>query len=145
MKVIYLKNNGGCKKDDIKEVAEGYARNFLIPQEIAVLATPENLARMKKELAAKAQKTEISLGDAEKSAKKINGRRIEILGKANEAGKLYAAISDDQIKSELKKLGVNIDLAKIISASHLKEAGNYQVQVDFGHGIISNITVIVKI
>ena len=144
MKVVYLKNNAGCKRGDVKEVSEGHFRNLLAPQNIAVLATAENINKIKNELVKQDKKKLDVLSDAKKMAEKVRGKKVEIKAKANESGKLYAAVSEDEIRNGLKRLGLNIGEAKIV-ASHLKEAGAYDVKVDFGHSISSNIKVIVKI
>ena len=145
MKIIYLKNNGGCKKGDIKEVAEGHARNFLIPQGLAVLATSENISRVKKELDKKEKTKIVAVDQAKIIADKINGKRIEIRAKANKEGKLYAAISEVEVKTVLKKQGFNIGEAKIVFPTHIKEAGDFTVTVDFGSGISSTIIILVRV
>jgi large subunit ribosomal protein L9 len=145
MKVIFLKKNGGNKRGDVKEAAEGYARNFLLPQGIAVLATPENLAKIKAEVTKVGKQQNDSLSAFKVMTGKINGKKVEIKGKANEAGKLYAAVSEADIKSALKRLGFDVGTARIVDTHQLKEAGDYKVKVDFGHSISSNIKVTVKI
>lgn len=145
MQVVYLKNSDGHKRGDVKEVAEGFARNFLLPQQVAILATPDNIKKIKSELGKQDKQKKEVVSGAQKLADKIRYKKIEIKGKANAAGKLYAAISETEIKNELKRLGYNIGTAKIVSSSHLKEAGEYEVKVDFGHSINSNIKVVVKV
>lgn len=145
MKIIYLKNHDGHQRGEIKEVAEGYARNFLLPQGLAVLATPENSGKFKKE---SEQKQKIQTKHqlvSRQLAEKINGRKVEIKAKANPAGKLYAAISEIEVKNGLKKIGSDVGEAKVIFSNHLKEAGEYPVKVDFGGGIFSNIIVAVRV
>ena len=145
MKVIYLKTTGGNKWGDVKEVAEGYARNFLLPQQLALLATPENIAKIKTELGKQDKNKQNDLAEAKLLADKIRGKKIEIKGKANEIGKLYASISEADIKAGFKRLGFNLGQAKILNSNHLKEVGEYDLKLDFGHGINSNIIVSVKV
>lgn len=145
MKVIYLKNEGGYKKGEIKDVAEGYFRNLLSPKGIAIVATEANIAKIKKELDKKTKEAVGSLNEAQKLAKAIEGRKIEIMAKANEAGKLYAAVGGDEVLAVLSKQGAKVAGAKVIFASHIKEPGNYKVKVDFGHGIMSEINVSVRV
>ncbi len=145
MKIIYLKNEGGHKKGDMKEVAEGYFMNFLSPKGLALPATKENIARVKKELENKTKVLTVNTRESEKVAKSIAGRKVEIKAKANEAGKLYAAVSGDEVLAVLSKQGAKVNDAKVIFASHIKEPGNYKVKVDFGHGILSEINVVVRV
>lgn len=145
MKVIYLKNEGGCKKGDIKEVAEGYFRNLLAPKGVAVVAKDVNISKIKKELDKKAKEVSGSLNEAQKLAKVIEGRKVEIVAKANDAGKLYAAVSGDEVLAALIKQGAKVKGAKVVFDSHIKESGNHKAKIDFGHGILSEITITVRV
>lgn len=145
MQIIYLKNTGGHKRGEVKEVAEGYFRNFLSAQGLAVLATPDIVKKIKNELNKKVTEKVKSISSDRGLADKIKGKKIEIKAKANPAGKLYASVSEAQIKEELKRLGFDLKSAKIVLGEHLKEAGDYEVKVDFGHGIISKIKVAVRV
>ena len=145
MKVIFLKNDKNYKKGEIKEVAEGYARNFLLPEGVALPATVENVKKLSKVADKKEKEKSQDLNKFKLLAQKLNGKKIEIIGKAGESGKLYAAIGDKEIKERLRILGFDIALAKVSSAEHLKEVGEYEVLVDFGRGVIAKIIVAIKI
>lgn len=145
MKVVYLKNTGGYKRGDIKEVAEGYARNFLLPQQLAAPATRDNLAKLKQEVDKTAKVKVAAIDKSKVLADKIKGKRVEIKAKANNEGKLYAAISEKEVKAALQRLGFDIKDAKIIFPVHIKEAGDYEVTVDFGSGIHSSIIILVRL
>ena len=145
MKVIFLKKNGGNKRGDIKEAAEGYARNFLLPKNIAVEATESNVKKIKSEVNKQVKQKDDTLEVFKILAGKINGKKVEIKAKANEAGKLYAAISEMEIKAALKRLGFDVAATKISGTHDIKEAGEYAVKVDFGHGIVSTLKVAVKV
>ncbi len=145
MKIIYLKNSGGHKRGDIKEVAEGYFRNLLLPQGIAVIATTENINKIKNELVKKNQESVGNLNELKKLSESLNGRKIEIIAKANEAGKLYASISGDEVLKHLANLGVKVSGVKVVFQSPIKEPGHYQAKLDFGRGFFSNIKISVAI
>lgn len=145
MKVVFLKNGREHKKGEIKDVAEGYFRNFLLPKGLAVIATEINVAKIKKELNKKNKEVSGNLNEARKLAQIIEGSKIEIVVKANEAGKLYAAINSRDILSALTKQGVNVADAKVIFDSHIKEPGNYRVKIDLNYGIISEINVLISV
>lgn len=145
MRVIYLKNVGGIKRGEIREATEGHAMNFLLPQGVAAKATPELIRKLQSEAVAIIKEKKETASATSQLADKIRGRRVEIKSKANEAGKLYAAISAEEVKNSLKKIGFDLGAAAIIFPIHIKEAGTYKVEVDFGKGIKSAITVIVRV
>jgi len=131
MQVIFLqdiKNSG--KKGEIKQVADGYALNFLIPQKLAIAATPDKI----KKLAAAHEKIikeqQRIQSEIEKIIAKISNKKIIIQKPASEKGKLFAAISADDIASVLKKnFGIDIDQEKIKLKKHLKEIGEHKVEI----------------
>ncbi len=131
MKLILLKNikklgNSG----NIIEVKSGYAMNFLIPQKIAVLATPKKIKELEKENQ-KIQKKKIQLTDnLENIIKKINNKKIKILKQASEKGKLFASISQDEILLAVKN-NFKVDLSnyKIKIKEHLKKIGEHKLNL----------------
>ncbi|MFA5021259.1 MAG: 50S ribosomal protein L9 [Patescibacteria group bacterium] len=146
MKLLFLKDvKGTAKRGELKEVTEGYAMNFLLPKNLAVLATAENLAKSGKELDRKIKVKKTVVDQSRLLADRIRGRKIELKAKANPAGKLYAAINEAEVKQELARLGFNIKNAKVIFKEHIKEAGDYKAAVDFGGGIHSAITILVRV
>ncbi|MFA6525971.1 MAG: 50S ribosomal protein L9 [Candidatus Buchananbacteria bacterium] len=146
MKILFVKDvKGTAKRGEIKDVAEGYGLNFLIPQGFAVMSTPENMAKMKRESEKKVKTKEKVIDQSKVLADKIKGKRIEIKAKANEAGKLYASVSEAEVKSALKLKGFDIRDAKVIFPTHIKEAGDFEVTLDFGAGIQSSIIILVRV
>lgn len=144
MKVILLqdvKNIG--KSGDIKEVSDGYARNFLLPKKLAEVATPE--ATKKVEIM-KAQEAEVQQADLEKTqalAESLQGRDIVISAKEKD-GKLFGSINTKTIAKELKKENLEIDEKSIILPEAIKEIGEYEVKIELDHGIEASILVIVE-
>lgn len=146
MKILFIKDvKGTAKRGDVKEIAEGYAMNFLLPQGLAIMATADNLAKMKKELAKKLQMKAVVEDKSKVMADKIRGLKLEIKAKANNEGKLYASVSEQEVKAVLLKKGFNIKDAKIIFNGHIKEAGDFEVKVDFGAGIFSTVIIMARI
>jgi large subunit ribosomal protein L9 len=145
MKLIYLKKHGSNKRGEIKEVADGYARNFLLPDGVALPATAENIKKVASGVEKKEAVINRDLNKFKLLVQKLKGKKIEIMGKAGDSGKLYAAIGEKEIKEKLKVLGFDVSSAKIVTQEHLKEAGEYEVLVDFGHQLVAKIIVIVKI
>lgn len=145
MRVIYLKNVGNIKRGEVREVTEGHALNFLLPQGVVAKATSELIRKLQSESVSIIKEKKETVSAAWKMSEKIRGRKIEIKAKANEAGKLYASVSADEVKGALKRLGFDIGGATIEFSNHIKEAGEYKVGVDFGKGIKSFINVIVRV
>jgi large subunit ribosomal protein L9 len=144
MKVIILKEKGGLGKvGDVKEVAGGYARNFLIPEGIAKPATEgaEKEIEILKETQTK--KSEEELKSAEELAESLEGLSIEISAKADESGKLFAAISQEDISKALEKNGFKVEKSKINIAEPIKEVGEYEVMINLDHGLEARIEVVV--
>ena len=143
MKVILLKNIAGLGKvDDIKEVADGYARNFLFVKNLAVPASKNVVEQVGLREKRKKKKQVKDLEQQQVLASKIDGIEIEIKEKVNKTGSLYAAVGDTKISKELAKLGYKIDKSQIITKP-IKEVGQYKVKIKLGHGLESEIDVTV--
>ena len=106
--------------DEIVKVRPGYARNFLIPNGLAIIANEENrkvLAETMKQRAHKAQKIK---GGAEEQAKKLEAMVIKIGAKVGESGKIYGSVNALQLADALSKLGVEVDRKKIhLDSEHI--------------------------
>ena len=117
--------------DEIVKVRPGYARNFLIPNGLAIIANEENrkvLAETMKQRAHKAQKIK---GGAEEQAKKLEAMVIKIGAKVGESGKIYGSVNALQLADALSKLGVEIDRKKIhLDSDHIKTLGTYSAVVN---------------
>lgn len=145
MKVILIQPvNGLGEAGAVKEVADGYGGNFLIPRELAQLATEENVSKWLKDQERKARIAEIDLALTEKIAEQLNGLVLEIVGKANEAGKLYAAVNNIMIAKKLKEMGFDLEKEQILLIEPIKEPGEYQVMVSLDHGLEAEINLTVS-
>jgi large subunit ribosomal protein L9 len=145
MKVILLEDveNLG-KKWDVKEVADGYARNFLIPQILvkpASSAEIEQAEKMRAETEAKAQK---ELAGVEKTASQLDGYELKIPMQVGEDGQLYAAVNSQKISSVLGAEGFKVSQKQIKIAEPIKELGEFPVMIEFDHGLEVEIRVIVE-
>lgn len=143
MKVILLKDMKGLgKKGEIKEAADGYARNFLLPGDLAQPATAENIFKLKRQAEEKTRMAVKDLLSAEKMASKIDGQSVEIKTKANEEGRFYAAIGAAAIAKKLKEKNFEIKKEQILLAEPIKEAGEFAVKIYLDHNLEAEITVI---
>jgi large subunit ribosomal protein L9 len=142
MKVILLadvKKLG--KKDQIIEVSDGYAVNFLFPRRLAVQVTKKSVEVLdtqqeeRKELAAKMK------ADAEELAKKLDTITLTFKVKTGREGKLFGAISLKQVAEELAKLGIEIDKRKFVDKGPLDELGFHHIGVELYKGVIGKVHV----
>ncbi len=145
MKVILTKdvqnlgNNG-----DIKDVADGYARNFLIPGGSAKIATKNAIKQSEEIRVKRAKQSEESLKLAEKTASKLDGFVVKIKAKAEDNGKLYAAVRSEEISAYLIEKGFQINKDNIVIEKPIKEIGDYEVVINFEHGLEVRIKVVVE-
>lgn len=142
MEVLFCKDvKGVAKAGEIKQVKDGYARNFLFKQKLAVAATKENKEQLKK-LQEKLYREEQSKENTAKElAKKIDGLKLTFIRKAGEKGKLYGAVTDQDISDELKKLNINVDKKHINLDSPIKEVGTQKVIISLYKDIKATVEV----
>ena len=139
MKVIFLKDVPGTgSSGGVKTVADGYARNFLLKNKLARVATDKAMQEMKNKEVKSVKKAEQELKKYQKIATKLDGAEIEIIEKTNAGGRLYAALSKAKILKAIKEqLGIELETKQIRLDSPIKEAGDYEVRTRFGfdHGL----------
>ena len=143
-KVLFLKagvKNVG-KKGQIKNVPDGYARNFLLARKLAAIATPASVTHLKQEDDKKKLQTSLEKQVVQKLANDIDGKRIIIKARAKD-GKLFGSITAKEIALEIKKLGVLIP-EKAIAAEHIKDLGEKKVTISLDFGIKATITLAVE-
>ena len=144
MKVIILKETEELGKvGNTREVADGYARNFLIPKGIAKPATEGAEKEIETLKETQAKKSEEELKTAEELAESMEGLSLEISAKADESGKLFGAISQEDIAKALKEDGFKIEKSKINISEPIKEIGEHEAIVSFDHGLEARVGIIV--
>lgn len=145
MKVILNTDvKGQGKKGEMKEVSDGYARNYLIPRGMATEATADNLNAFKLKEKAKAAQMAKEKALAEENAKKLGQVQVVIRAKAGNGGKLFGAITSQEISRALKEqFDIDIEKNKIVQADPIKSFGSYTVKAKFGYEISGNINLLV--
>lgn len=145
MQIILLQNveNLG-EKNDIKEVKDGYARNFLIPKGLAKKATKEALKVLERQAEAKKIRNEKELGEAQKLVSKIDGQEIIITVKVGEKEQLFESITTQNILGELKKLNFKIKNNQIELSEPIKRLGEFPIKIKFEHNLEAEIKVIIS-
>jgi len=130
MKVVLLKNIPSIGKiGDVREVKEGYAKNFLIPKKLAEAANQRKV----QELSAKQKKEEKKKKSAEKNkqriASNINGKTLKLKLQADNTGTLYKKLTARYIVSQLKKSGLDITEKELVLNSPIKKTGEYTIEL----------------
>ena len=145
MKVILKADvRGKGKKGQMIEVAEGYARNFLMPKGLAVLATADAVNTMRLQEKAKAKADTEAKAAATEIAEKLKGLQVKVVSKGGEGGKLFGAVTGREISAALKEQhGVDIDSKKLVLDEPIKSFGSYQVKAKLGFEISGTVYVIV--
>lgn len=145
MKVVLLKDvpKKGYKGDVIN-VNEGYARNFLFPQSLAVQATEEAIRKLEQEKKQKSKKDDKAMKVAAATAKKLDGFELKLAEKANDDGGLYAAVTAEVIAKALKKAKIDVAPEAVELMDPIKEVGEREVLVNLPHGFEATIRLIIE-
>lgn len=140
MKVVLLKDVAKVgRKDEIKEISDGYALNFLIPRGLAVQATAQKVAEVQKRRAAEGLAKEVHTGEIISILKKVNGTRVVMKAKANEQGHLFKALRKEDIA---EAAGIESSLIAD-QGTAIKQTGEHTVRLSHG-GESSEIAVVVE-
>ena len=144
MKVILLKDVRGVGKYlEVKNVADGYAANFLFPQKLAEPATEEKVAQFERQKAAHAAELAKQEEQQDKKVLNLRGKKITISARATEKGGLFKTITAKDIAAEIRKLKLEIS-EKAIASGHLRELGTHEVKITLNHGTIFTIKVTIE-
>lgn len=144
MKIVLLKDIKTLgQADDIKDVSDGYARNFLIVRGLAAFADKAALAQAEKIKTERARLAELELKDTEALVKKLDEQEFTIKAKAKD-GKLFSGIGSAEIIEAIAKAGFKLPLSAIKLAKRLKEVGEHEVELHLPHNLEAKIKVIIK-
>ncbi len=140
MKIIFLKDvkNVG-RRGEIKEVSDGYAKNFLLPQEIAELATEKTIKNINIERAA----AEKEIIEKQKKIKQIEDEiKLEFRLKTGKKGEVYGSVTKEEIKQSLQQM--NLGAIEITLHKPLKKIGEHTIDISFGQNITGKIHISIK-
>ncbi|MDO4377184.1 MAG: 50S ribosomal protein L9 [bacterium] len=142
MKVIFLKDvKGQGKKDEIKEVKDGYAMNYLIKNKYAVRYSETGNKILKEQISDRLKKEEIDIKNAKDVALRLKKVVITFKVKTGKNDMVFGSISSKQIKEELDKLGFNIDKKKIILDNPVSSLGHHIVKIELYKEVIGEVDV----
>lgn len=145
MKVVLLQDvKGTGKKDELVNVSDGYARNFLMPHKLAKEATAGVLNELQSKQASIDHKKEVELAEAKKAAEKMDQKTFIIKAKAGENDRLFGSVTPKEIAAAIEKeTGVAVDKRKIALESDIKSFGNYEVSVKVHTGVSATVFITV--
>ncbi len=143
MKVIFLQDvKGSGKKGEVKNVADGYARNMLLPKGYAVEATAQNMSKLQGQQSSAQHKIDLEIQAAKEAAAKINGKKVNIKAKAGSNGKLFGSVTASNVADAIsEQLEVKVDKKKIVLSADIKNFGSYTAVVKLYNGISETIDV----
>ena len=145
MKVIFNADvKGQGKKGELKEVSDGYARNYLLPRKLASEATPDVLNTFKLKEKAKQAAAAAERAKALENAAKLENLIVRVPAKAGSNGKLFGSVTSKEISEALaKQYDIDIEKQKIVQPEPIKTFGSYEVKCKFGYEISGTIHVLV--
>lgn len=142
MKVVLLKDVENLGKEgEIKAVANGFARNFLFPKNMAEPATQAAVQSAKKRKEEKSEKAKFELEEAQNLAEQLEGREIFVKVK-EEGGRIFGSVNEKTIAKMLKDEGLKINPENVKLAEPIREMGEYEAQIGLDHGLEANIKII---
>ena len=143
MKVIFLQDvKGSGKKGEVKNVADGYARNFLIGKGLAVEATAKNMNLLDGQKASEQHKKDVEKQNAEDIKAAIDGKKIVAPAKAGSNGKLFGSVTTGTIAELIEKqFGKKIEKKKISLKSDIKNFGTYEADIKLYNGVSAKVTI----
>ncbi|MBO5379659.1 MAG: 50S ribosomal protein L9 [Clostridia bacterium] len=143
MKVVLLQDvKAQGKKNDIVEVSEGYARNFLFPKKLAIPADAKAINDIKNKKSSEAHKIEVEKAAARELAAKLEGITVKLNIEGGSEGRLYGAVTAKDIAEALKsQFGIEIDKRKIMLDAPIKAYGTYKIDAKLYQEVSGKVTV----
>jgi len=145
MKVLFLEDvEGVAHGGDVKEVKRGFAKNYLLPKNIAVIATKTSLERIPK-LKVEADKNRIQrLNDMKEMASEIDGMRVNLPMRSGPTGKLYGSVTNNMIASELSSISSkDIQRRMIVLPESIRQLGLFEISLNLLQEVQANISLLV--
>jgi len=131
-------------RGEVVEVAEGYARNFLLPRKLALEASPGNMKRLEKMRAAFAKKAAVEVADAQRLAELLAGVSLEISRKSGENDQLFGSVTSADVADALAAQGYTIDKRKIQLAEPIKSIGHFEVPIKLHREVTASVKLAVN-
>jgi len=144
MKVILLQDVEDLgKKYEVKEVKDGHARNFLLPNKLAKAATKQALKWLTDQKEVIEKEAEEDLKKAQELASHLDGLEVAITVKIGEEGQLFEAINNQKIADKLKEMGFDVKKSQILLENPIKQQGEFNVSINLAHNLEAEIKIII--
>jgi large subunit ribosomal protein L9 len=145
VRVLFLKEvTGTAQAGDVKEVSPGYARNFLFPKHLAVVADDRVVEQIRKREEAGRRRAEKELSDARDVAQRLRKLTVTVYAKTGEGGRLFGSITNSDVAQQLKReAGIDVDKRKIEIDQPIKSLGPHEVRVELHSEITETLKVVV--
>lgn len=145
MKIILLEDveNLG-KKYELKEVKDGYARNFLLPKNLAKAATKQALKWLSDQKEVIEKEAEEDLKKAQGLASGLDGAEVNITVKVGDEGQMFESINNQKIAEKLKEMGFDVKKSQVTLENPIKELGEFSASINLAHNLEADIKVIVS-
>ena len=128
---------------DVLDVSTGYARNYLLPQKLAVIPSEANLKALSKEKAKRAEERMRQRNRLEETTAKVQGAEVVIASKSNEQGHLFGSVTEHEIAVNLREQGFEVADEIVQMHEHIKEVGTYNVILRFASDLTAAVNVVV--
>jgi large subunit ribosomal protein L9 len=146
MKVIFIEDVPNvARAGEIKDVAAGYGRNYLIPRKLAAMAGPQSINEARAQMEKRVRERAETESEMKQLAAKINGKELVVTAKTGGNEKLYGSVTAEDIAAGLEKtFGVVVDKRKIELPESIRQVGSYDVNIRLGADIVPTVKVTVK-
>ena len=128
---------------DIVEVRDGYARNYLLPQGVAIVPNEANIKSLAEERAKRADERKLAREQLERAAAAVEGAEAVIAAKANEQGHLFGSVSQRDIATNLRDQGFDVSDDAVQLTEHIKEVGTHEVTLKLTTDLMATVSVVV--
>jgi len=145
MKVVFLEDvSNVARAGEIKDVADGYGRNFLIPRKLAILASPQAMSSIETRLKARVQREAQTEAEMVELAGQLDGKEIVLKARVGQKDRLYGSITPADITAELESAtGLIVNKRRVELDSPIRQLGSHEVPIRLGKDIVPRITVTV--
>lgn len=145
MKMVFLADVPSVAKEgDVKEVSNGYGRNFLLPKGLALPATPANMRVMEEKKRQQARRDAKTEAEVASLGSQLNGKEVTVKAKAGAEGHLHGAVTANNIADALEAAGINVDRRKIELTEPIHEVGTFDVPIRLSKDVIPTVKVNVQ-
>ena len=128
---------------DVVNVRVGYARNFLLPQRLAIIPTEAKIKGMAEEKGRRNEHRKVVIENFKKAADAVNGAEVVLAARANEQGHLFGSISEKEIAANLRQQGFEVADKFVVLDEHIKEVGEHTVKLKFSAEVTAAIKVVI--